>query len=173
MEQDDRADGFNRAEPLKSDLNSARYSAAVLAASCSIALATDSGNDGFITRDVALMTRMRGSPFAPKWRANVTHNSPRRLYGELMQIPFGCELDLFVICLARRLLWAPDMRTIRLVGIDPKSRMEISFALPSIVIRVWNGDQGRGHVDESLSVCEPSGGIACDRGRKSRASHSV
>jgi hypothetical protein len=72
------------------------------------------------------------------------------------------------------------MRTVRLVGIDPKARMEISFALPSIVIRVWNasfgrsnGDQGRGHVDESLSVCDPSVGIACDRGRKSRASHSV
>jgi|ERR1700677_772176 hypothetical protein len=87
MGQDDHADGFNRDEPLKSDLNSARYSAAALAASRSIALATtDSGNDGFITRDVALMTRMRGSPFAPKWRANVIHNSPRRLYGELMQI---------------------------------------------------------------------------------------
>ena len=52
---------------------------------------------------------------------------------------------------------------IRHVGIDPKSRMEISFVLPSIVIRVWNasfgsrnGDQRRGRVGESLSVCEPS-----------------
>jgi hypothetical protein len=37
----------------------------------------------------------------------------------------------------------PDMRTIRLVGIDPKSRMETSFALPSIVISVWNASFSR------------------------------
>jgi hypothetical protein len=56
----------------------------------------------------------------------------------------------------------PDMRTIRLVGIDPKSRMETLFALPSIVISVWNasfsrcnGDQEHGRVGELLSVCEP------------------
>jgi hypothetical protein len=37
----------------------------------------------------------------------------------------------------------PDMRTIRLVGIDPKSRMETSFALPSIVISIWNASFSR------------------------------